>query len=266
MLTHMFKFYLDFIGQNRNDPALTRWAGMAFYDMGKIFSHFRREQDATVTFRAAIAIFEELASRYPSDPAPRWNLALSHTAFAVHLAEMGGSPRDVEKSLRRATALFEEVTKEHPKRPMYQEQPAQSRANLAWLLATCPDKQVRKPDEAVRLARLAVDQKPEQGNYWSILGVAEYQAGNYKGAAAALEKTVQLRKGGDVTDWLYLALAHGRLGHRKVALRWYDQAVGWMDKNRPRDEDLLRLRAEAATLLGIKEQGTKDKETAPSKK
>ena len=32
-----------------------------------------------------------------------------------------------------------------------------------------------------------------------------------------------------------------------------DKAVAWMDKNDPKGDDLLRFRAEAAEVLGIKE-------------
>ena len=45
-------------------------------------------------------------------------------------------------------------------------------------------------------------------------------------------------------------MAHRRLGREDVARTWYDKAVAWMEKNRPRDEVLVRFRAEAAALLG----------------
>jgi len=41
------------------------------------------------------------------------------------------------------------------------------------------------------------------------------------------------------------------LGERQQALRLYDQAVRWMRKNKPNDEELCRFRAEAAELLGV---------------
>jgi hypothetical protein len=46
-------------------------------------------------------------------------------------------------------------------------------------------------------------------------------------------------------------MAHRRLGHADKARAWYDKAVGWIEKNRPRDERLLRFRAEAAELMGV---------------
>ena len=46
-------------------------------------------------------------------------------------------------------------------------------------------------------------------------------------------------------------MAHWQLGHKEEARKWYDQAVGWMETNNPRNEELLRFRAEAAELLKI---------------
>jgi hypothetical protein len=73
---------------------------------------------------------------------------------------------------------------------------------------------------------------------------------------AALDESVRLRKGGDAFDWLYLALAHAKLGRPDEARRWYDRAARWMDTAPPRDAALRLLRAEAAGLLGL--AGKKD--------
>ena len=40
-----------------------------------------------------------------------------------------------------------------------------------------------------------------------------------------------------------------RLG--ALAREWYKKAVVWMDKNRPDDEELKRIRAETEKVLGI---------------
>ena len=36
-----------------------------------------------------------------------------------------------------------------------------------------------------------------------------------------------------------------------TARNWYDRAVRWMNQRAPRDPELIRFRAEAATLLGL---------------
>jgi tetratricopeptide (TPR) repeat protein len=123
--------------------------------------------------------------------------------------------------------------------------------NFAWLLATCPDRKLRDPGQATELARKAVELDPKNPLYPNTLGVAQYRAGDFKAAIEALNKSMERRNGGDSFDWLFLAMAHWELGNKDEARQWYDRAVAWMEKNRPKDEELRRFRAEAEELLGI---------------
>jgi WD40 repeat protein len=130
--------------------------------------------------------------------------------------------------------------------------------DLAWLLATCPDAKFRDPGRSLELAQKIVRLTPWQGNAWNTLGVAHYRAGDWKAAVAALEKSMELRKGGDGADWFVLAMAHWQLSDKKDARTWYDRAVRWMEKNQPKNEELGRFRMEAEELLKIeKEAGPK---------
>ena len=127
-----------------------------------------------------------------------------------------------------------------------------SHNNLAWLLATCPDPKFRDPEPGGRAgqeSRRACTRR--KGGHWNTLGVAHYRAGDWKAAIEALTKSMELRKGGDSTDWFFLAMAHWQLGDKPQARSWYDKAVQWMEKNQPKDEELIRFRAEAAALLGV---------------
>ena len=65
---------------------------------------------------------------------------------------------------------------------------------------------------------------------------------------------MELSKGGGAEDWLFLAMANHRLSDKVAARTWYDKAVAWMDKNKPKNEELARFRAEAAELLGLREK------------
>jgi serine/threonine protein kinase/Flp pilus assembly protein TadD len=126
--------------------------------------------------------------------------------------------------------------------------------DLAWLLATCPDEKVRNPARAVQEAKQAVALAASAGNVWTTLGVARYRAGDWKAANEALTKSVELRKGGDAFDWFFLAMTHWQLGHKEEARKWYGQAIVWMDKNQPKNEEFRRFRTEAAELLGIEKK------------
>ena len=114
--------------------------------------------------------------------------------------------------------------------------------NLAWALATCPDRCLRNPTRAVALAQSAVRQAPRDGVYWNTLGVAYCRAGDWAAAHTALERSVELRAGGDSHDWFFLAMACWKRGQQEQALIWLDRAERWMEKNRPRNRELKRFR------------------------
>jgi eukaryotic-like serine/threonine-protein kinase len=124
--------------------------------------------------------------------------------------------------------------------------------NEAWLLATNPDPKLRDIHAALKLALQAVQAKPSDGTFWNTLGVAYYRSGEWNKAIKSLEKGMALRAGGDASDWFFLAMANWQLGDKADARKQYDRAVVWMKQFRPADEELLRFRAEAEELLGLK--------------
>jgi tetratricopeptide (TPR) repeat protein len=135
--------------------------------------------------------------------------------------------------------------------------------SVAWYLATSSAAEFRDPKRAVALATKALELAPKARNILNTLGAAHYRAGDWKAAITALEKSMELAKGGNSCDWFFLAMAHWRLGDREKARDWYDKAVAWMDKLKPDNLELARFRAEyddlkcfraeAAELLGVKD-------------
>jgi eukaryotic-like serine/threonine-protein kinase len=145
---------------------------------------------------------------------------------------------------------------------------------LAWELATCTDSRHIDPAKAVALAKevveLSLKQKDDRdepgrdrvGNYLNTLGVAYYRAGQMKEALAALERSLELAKAGEkpddshyvCEDWFFLAMVNARLDRKDEGRKWFDQAVKWMEKNEPKNEELCRFRAEAAGVLELKER------------
>jgi uncharacterized protein HemY len=108
----------------------------------------------------------------------------------------------------------------------------------------------------LKAARKAVEVAPQLPLAWQVLGWAHYRAGDWKASIEALEKSCALDdpKGGDASQWFFLAMAHWRVGVKDKARDFYDRAVQWTDKNKPGDETLRRFRAEAAELLELKEK------------
>ena len=104
------------------------------------------------------------------------------------------------------------------------------------------------------MATAATELDPKQGGHWNTLGVARYRVGDWKESINALTQSNELLKG-DMFSFnaFILAMAHWQLGEQDQARQDYQQAVDWMDKNQPKNEELGRFRAEAAELLGIPE-------------
>jgi hypothetical protein len=65
---------------------------------------------------------------------------------------------------------------------------------------------------------------------------------------------MELRNGGDSTDWFFLAMTHWQLGDKDQARKWFDKAVTWMEKNQPGNDKLRRFRTEAEELLKITDE------------
>ena len=58
-------------------------------------------------------------------------------------------------------------------------------------------------------------------------------------------------------------MAHWQMGHKDEARGWYAKALAWMDKHAGyKYGELVRLRDEAAELLGLPESGTDQSPTS----
>jgi tetratricopeptide (TPR) repeat protein len=135
--------------------------------------------------------------------------------------------------------------------------------SVAWTCVLAPDA-VADPLRPVRLAELAVGRLPENDGYLNTLGAALYRAGKFEEAVQQLSEAIKVHgEGGTYTDWLFLAMAHHRLGHADEANRWLAKAVAWIDKalaGKPRSKpdnslywwdrlEMRILRREAEALL-----------------
>jgi tetratricopeptide (TPR) repeat protein len=206
--------------------ALTCWADL--------LRQTPRTNEAEALLRQAIGHYRMLKDNFPEDRKNARLLAGTYLTLVSWLWEQG-RPEDAAEPYRLA---FETA----PDDPGVNN-------DLAWFLATAAEPRLRKPAEAVRLARKAVDARPESGNFWNTLGAAYYRNGDDKAAVAALEKSMALRAGGDANDWFFLAMAYCGQGDRETARMWLDRAVAWTVRRMPRDDELRRFRAEAEEML-----------------
>jgi tetratricopeptide (TPR) repeat protein len=183
----------------------------------------------------------EIAFRRATELAP--NNVAAHRLLGKALLDLGRNAV-AEVALRRYVALAEKELDASP-------DDAWRQHVLAWFLATCPCSSLRDPARAVQLAKQSVINAPKE-NFQNTLGVALYRAGNWKEAVAALEKSLPMNKVRASDDGFFLAMAHWQLGDHDQARKYYALAVVWMEKNEPKDDALVRFRAEAEELLGTK--------------
>ncbi len=149
----------------------------------------------------------------------------------------------------KARADFETAVKLPPANPW-------TCNDLAWFLANCPETKLRDPARAAELASKAVQLAPQDANSWNCLGVAQYRTGQYQAAITALDRCLTLSQGGDGAQLFFLAMAHGKLGHRDEARKRHHDGVAWMEqfkepleKDRSIAADMRRFQSEADAVL-----------------
>src|SRR5262249_10923625 len=171
--------------------------------LGVQLRHVPKEAETAVGHhRQAIKLCELLVAQFPDEPRYRGQLMNGHWGLGLALMASGRWTQ-VEASFQQALAGWVSLgLADEAARPADQDPPVAPsvRNDLAWLLATCPDVKVRDPQRAVALAKKAVELDP-RASYFNTLGAAQYRAGNFTEALAALRKSMDLTKGGDSFDW-----------------------------------------------------------------
>ncbi len=197
------------------------------------------------------------------------SLKLKQEILAIRRAAQPPSPPDVLEALNAVAISLTSLGQNREARQMFEDLLALSMQNfeprdpvrinavngLAWFLATVEQKELRDPKRAVQLSKGLAELLPEYGACWNSYGVAQYRAGDWKGAEESLTKSIDLSKGGDSNDFFFLAMANWQLGHKEEARKWYGKAVQWMDERQPKNPELVRFRAETEELMGMKKVG-----------
>jgi tetratricopeptide (TPR) repeat protein len=192
----------------------------------------------------AIALVRKVVDQSPSDREYQNMLSTSLTLNG-HLLLAQGEREQAAEQFCQALNIREELADRHSTIPS-------DLNELAWFLASCPDPQFRDPDRAISLAQKALQKVKDNGIIWNTLGIAQFRAGQWREAIVSLEKSMERNKGGDSYDWLFLAMAHWRLGEKEEARRWYDKADKELKKFEYPHVEEGRWLAEAAALLQIK--------------
>jgi tetratricopeptide (TPR) repeat protein/serine/threonine protein kinase len=209
----------------------------------------------------AIADYSKLIELKPDDAAVwclrgnayyhlgRYDQAIADYSKAIALRSDYAEARSNRGNAYNQLGKYDKALADFSKAIQLDAKYANAHNSLARLLANCLESKLRDPRRAVELAKKATQLEPKNAIYWNALGLAQYRAGGFREALAALEKSMELRKGGNSHDWFVLAMAHWQFGDKDQARQWYHRAVQWMEKNAPQSDELRRFRAEAAELM-----------------
>jgi tetratricopeptide (TPR) repeat protein len=263
----------------------------AYMFLGRELRELGQSREAEANLRRSLQYWTQVVKDWPGDPRQNWKLANVKCSLGLHLFEGGQrpealqhvneavsllrklvdqSPRDREYQSMLSTALTgkghlllaqgerEKAAEQYRQALNILEELADRQSTissdvnaLAWFLVSCPDTRFCNPGRAITLAQKALKQVPENGIILNTLGVAQYRASQWREAITSLEKAMEPRKGGDSYDWLFLAMAHWRLGEKEEARRWYDKADKALKKFEYPHVEEGRWLAEAAALLQI---------------
>jgi serine/threonine protein kinase/tetratricopeptide (TPR) repeat protein len=221
----------------------------SYHHLANVLRDTDQYKKAEPALRQAVTLFQRLAHELPGNSQCQEGLAKSHRNLGYLLWETGRPNEAARESFRRARDLYDHLVKSNPDAPAFAR-------DLAWFLADCPDPCCADVRRAMHLADQAVAQPSPDPAWWNILGIARYRAGEWQAAIEALNKSVTFQAGGPSWggpswDAFYLAMAHRQLGHDQRAREWYQQACNEMVTSPFGKRKLLRLRAEAAALLGM---------------
>ena len=178
---------------------------------------------------------------------PLHNAALAYGRLG-ELSFVNGDLDEAHANFHEAKRLLERISHELPDE-------AYCQRRLILLLTHCPDQQFRDPPRAVKLAqRVRTD---SNGCHWRCLALCKYRVGAWQEALKSLDKSMQLRGGGDAMDWLLLSMVQWQMDDRAGALQTYTRVQDAITAGQPifyGEIGVLgfnRLLAEATTTLGL---------------
>ncbi len=210
------------------------WRSRAVFQrqLANLQASSKRALEADSSYLEAVNSYQKIIAQFPQYE----DLWLVYVGLAQSLAA-SNRPREADEARRRAVELAPNN--------------AGTLNELAWGFATSANLSARDASVAVELAKKGIELDPKNVLLPNTLGVAHYRAGSWQDAIGWMQKSMELRQGGDSFDWFFLAMAEEQLGHKDEARKWHGKAVEWMDKNRAKNDQLVRFRAEAEQLLGV---------------
>ena len=178
----------------------------------------------------ALASMQQALAMRPDDPRMHFRIGTLKAqlgdlpAATAHLQKaVAGGPQDVDSATNLSAVLLEsqrwaEATAHLRTATVRFPKDVGFHANLAFLLASCPDENLRNGAEAVSFAQKAIALAPApSADLYDILGAAEAQTGNYTHAIASATQALQIAKADPATPPELIASIQANLDRYRVA-------------------------------------------------
>jgi tetratricopeptide (TPR) repeat protein len=207
-----------------------------------------RWQDAEEAACRRLEIEKRWHDRFPQDVDYRLRFAWS--TYELGSIRFGaGKQQQAAEDYRQAITHFKALAEQLPKVPRFQNA-------LAYVLSTCPVRELRNPHQAVDHARRALTLSPDNADYRVVLAAAQYGTGDYEGALASTEEARKLVGNSLPSDAkLVLAMAHHQLGDARRGHEIYHETVDELDNTKTYSEwykmEFRVLRAEADQMFAV---------------
>jgi tetratricopeptide (TPR) repeat protein len=117
---------------------------------------------------------------------------------------------------------------------------------IASYLLLAPFSAPRDHQLCVTIAARAAELYPAKMDHWETLAIAQYRAGDYEAAQAAIARAIKLKPDLTATGEICLAMTQWRQGKKVEARQHYELA-----KERRRDTATDFIQREAAELIGV---------------
>ena len=239
VLTTTISILTNLVNRHPDVPRYRERLAISEGHLGEVLHQASQLDAAQERLNTAVKDLQELALEAPEIPRYRSEMANAQQHLAAVELDRGNTALAGE-AVRGARNKWEELADESPT--------ADELNKLAWLLANGVVVELRDADAAVGYAGSAHERAPDNPFYATTLGVAHYRQQESAKAIEALREANLLREG----------QVHARTGFFIAMALWgqpepaddeaesfYQQAVAWMEANRPANLELQRIRAEA---------------------
>jgi tetratricopeptide (TPR) repeat protein len=260
-------------------------AACAYGNRGRAYAGLGQWDKAAADYSKAVELEPENPTRWLHRATlhaeqAKWDSAIADFRKAIQLDPNDATMRYLGALASLSTGRVDEYRKgcaEMLQRLAQAEKPGDA-SWLAWTCVILPDA-VADWSKVVALAEKEAAAYPDSLRCVSTFGAALYRAGRFEEAVARLaeaERLIARPSAGLIVSpaytWLFLAMAHHRLGHAEDARKWLGKAVEWLDQEKDkhaagtvpmpwnRRVTLQLLHGEAETLIKGATAGQKPKQ------